>query len=53
MAIAKASYKKARKNAAVTEIVKMEARGHSLTIDHGWAEVAQTAVGFVQRFAPS
>ena len=51
-AIAKASYKKARKNAAVTEIVKMEGRGHSLTIDHGWAEVAQTALAFVQRFAP-
>ena len=52
-AIAKSSYKKARKNAAVTEIVKMDGRGHSLTIDHGWAEVAQTALAFVQRFAPA
>ena len=26
-------------------------RGHSLTIDHGWHEVAQTALDFVQRFA--
>jgi hypothetical protein len=26
------------------------ARGHSLTIDHGWHEVAQTALDFVKRF---
>jgi len=26
-------------------------RGHSLTIDHGWREVAQTALDFVERFA--
>jgi hypothetical protein len=24
-------------------------RGHSLTIDHGWQEVAQTALDFVKR----
>jgi len=35
----------------VTEIVKMPNRGHSLTIDHGWREVAQTALDFVNRFA--
>jgi len=28
-------------------------RGHSLTIDHGWQEVARTALGFVKRFAPA
>jgi len=37
---------------AVTEIVKMPNRGHSLTIDHGWREVAQTALDFVKRFVP-
>ena len=36
---------------AVTEIVKIPNRGHSLTIDHGWREVAQTALDFVKRFA--
>jgi hypothetical protein len=36
---------------AVTEIVKIPKRGHSLTIDHGWREVAQTALDFVKRFA--
>jgi non-heme chloroperoxidase len=35
----------------VTEIVKMPNRGHSLTIDHGWPEVAETALAFVKRFA--
>jgi hypothetical protein len=28
-------------------------RGHSLTIDHGWREVAQRALGFVKRFVPA
>jgi pimeloyl-ACP methyl ester carboxylesterase len=49
-AVANASYKKEQKNAGVTEIVKMEARGHALTIDHGWQEVAKTALAFVKRF---
>jgi pimeloyl-ACP methyl ester carboxylesterase len=50
-AIAHAAYKRQRHNDAVTEIVKMPNRGHSLTIDHGWREVAQTALDFVKRFA--
>jgi pimeloyl-ACP methyl ester carboxylesterase len=49
-AIANASYKKQRRNPGVTEIVQIPDRGHSLTIDHGWREVAETALGFVQRF---
>jgi pimeloyl-ACP methyl ester carboxylesterase len=50
-AIANAAYKRQRRNPGVTEIVKMEKRGHALTIDHGWPEVAQTALDFVKRFA--
>ena len=50
-AIAKASYKKQRRNVGVTEIVKVPGRGHSLTIDHGWQDVAEIALNFVQRFA--
>ena len=38
-------------NPGVTEIVKIPNRGHSLTIDHGWREVAETALAFVKRFA--
>jgi pimeloyl-ACP methyl ester carboxylesterase len=49
-AIANAAYKRQRRNSAVTEIVKIPNRGHSLTIDHGWREVAQTALEFVNRF---
>jgi non-heme chloroperoxidase len=52
-AIAHAAYKRQRRNPAVTEIVKMPNRGHSLTIDHGWREVAQTALDFVKRFVPA
>ena len=50
-AIANAAYKRQKDNPGVTEIVKMPNRGHSLTIDHGWREVAQTALDFVKRFA--
>jgi hypothetical protein len=28
-------------------------RGYSLTIDHGWQEVAQAALDFVKRFDPA
>ncbi|MGY1670809.1 alpha/beta hydrolase [Geodermatophilus sp. SYSU D00710] len=52
-AIANAAYKRQRRNPAVTEILRMPNRGHALTIDHGWREVAQTALDFVQRFSPS
>ena len=51
-AIANASYKKQSRNPGVTEIVKIPNRGHSLTIDNGWREVADTALEFVKRFAP-
>ena len=49
-AIANASYKKQAHNTDVTEIVEMPNRGHALTIDSGWREVADTALAFVQRF---
>jgi non-heme chloroperoxidase len=49
-AIANASYKKQKANEGVTEIVKVPNRGHSLTIDSGWREVADTALAFVKRF---
>jgi pimeloyl-ACP methyl ester carboxylesterase len=48
--IANASFKKQSRNKGVTEIVEMPDRGHSLVIDHGWREVADTALAFVQRF---
>jgi non-heme chloroperoxidase len=50
-AIANAAYKRQKRNPAATEIVQMPNRGHSLTIDQGWPEVAETALNFVRRFA--
>ncbi|MER5901058.1 alpha/beta hydrolase [Streptomyces mirabilis] len=50
-AIANASYKKQQHNPGVTEITEIPGRGHALTIDHGWQEVADTALEFVRRFA--
>jgi non-heme chloroperoxidase len=49
-AIANASFKRQRRNESVTEIKKIPNRGHSLTIDSGWREVAETALAFVKRF---
>ena len=49
-AIANASFKRQQRNAGVTEIKKIPNRGHSLTIDSGWREVAETALAFVKRF---
>ncbi len=49
-AIAEASYKRQSRNDDVTEFVEIPGRGHALTIDHGWREVADTALNFIKRF---
>jgi non-heme chloroperoxidase len=49
-AVANASFKKQKRNKGVTEIVKVANRGHALTIDNGWREVADIALEFVKRF---
>jgi non-heme chloroperoxidase len=48
--IANASYKREKRNPAQTKIIEIKGRGHSLTIDSGWREVAETALKFVDRF---
>src|SRR5262249_20900133 len=45
-AIANASFKQQQGNTGVTEIVEIPGRGHALTIDSGWREVADTALAF-------
>lgn len=40
------------KNPGVTEFKEIAGRGHSLTIDHGWKEVADTALDFINRNPP-
>ncbi|MFF3849965.1 alpha/beta hydrolase [Streptomyces sp. NPDC002328] len=49
-ALSHASFKRQQHNPGVTEIVEIKDRGHALTIDHGWQEVADTALSFVRRF---
>jgi len=49
-AIAKAAYKLEKRNPGVTELKEFTGRGHSLTIDHGWKDVADTALEFARRF---
>ena len=51
--IANASFKRQQGNPGVTEIVEIPNRGHALTIDSGWREVADTALAFIGRFAPA
>jgi pimeloyl-ACP methyl ester carboxylesterase len=50
-AIAKASYRQQAGNEGVTELAEMPGRGHALTIDSGWHEVADTALAFARRFS--
>ena len=49
-AISHAEFKRQQHNPGVTEFAEIAGRGHSLTIDDGWAEVAGTALEFVKRF---
>ncbi|MCM6773570.1 alpha/beta hydrolase [Nocardia sp. CDC159] len=48
-ALAHAAYRKQRRNPGVTEFAEIPGRGHALTIDDGWREVAETALDFVER----
>jgi len=52
-AISRASYKRQLHNPGITELAEIPGRGHSLTIDSGWRQVAQIALEFVERFVPA
>jgi non-heme chloroperoxidase len=52
-AVSNASFKQQQQNPGVTEFVEIPGRGHALTIDGGWREVADQALAFVRRFAPA
>ena len=49
-AISKAEFKRQQHNPGVTEFVEIPNRGHALTIDSGWRQVADTALAFIARF---
>src|SRR3954470_23676344 len=52
-ALAHSAYKHQSKNPGTTEFVEIPNRGHALTIDSGWEEVARTALDFIAKHAPS
>jgi non-heme chloroperoxidase len=52
-AVVSASYERQKRNSGKTEIVSVPNRGHSLTIDSGWKEVADVALAFVSAHAPA
>ena len=46
--VTRASFKQYRGSSAVTELTQFEGRGHSLTIDSGWREVADAVLGWLK-----
>jgi pimeloyl-ACP methyl ester carboxylesterase len=48
-AITKSTFKQYRKSEATTEIHEFEDRGHSLTMDHGWEEVADYCLAWLKQ----
>lgn len=49
--VVRAAYTRQSRNPeAITEFKALSGRGHSLTIDAGWREVAEIALAFVERF---
>ena len=51
--VAEAAFNQQKRNSGLTEFLEMKDRGHALTIDHGWREVADAALSFVQRVLKS
>ena len=49
-AISEAAFKRQQHNPGVTEFAEIPDRGHALTIDNGWREVADSALSFITRF---
>lgn len=49
--ISNSSYKLQSRNGGTTEFVEIPNRGHSLTIDSGWRDVAKSALDLITRFA--
>ena len=47
--ITKSTLKQYRDSDAVTDLVEFADRGHSLTIDHGWPEVADACLGWLSK----
>lgn len=48
-AVVKATRKRYRKSAAVTELIEFPDRGHSLVLDSGWRDVADATVSWLRK----
>jgi pimeloyl-ACP methyl ester carboxylesterase len=48
-AITKSTLKQYKHSSAVTDLIEFEDRGHSLTIDNGWQEVADGALSWLDK----
>jgi hypothetical protein len=48
-AITKSTLKQYRHSPAVTDIMEFPDRGHSLTIDSGWREVAEASLSWIEK----
>ena len=46
--VTRSTLKQYRDSAAVTELKQFEGRGHSLTIDHGWKDVADAVLDWLK-----
>jgi pimeloyl-ACP methyl ester carboxylesterase len=51
--LAHSAYKHQSKNPGTTKFIEIPNRGHALTIDSGWEEVARTTLDFVAKHAPA
>jgi pimeloyl-ACP methyl ester carboxylesterase len=47
-AVTKSTLKQYRHSSAVTALIELEDRGHSLVVDHGWPEVADTCLRWLR-----
>jgi dipeptidyl aminopeptidase/acylaminoacyl peptidase len=47
--ISTSTRKQYHKSPAITDLIEFHDRGHSLTIDHGWREVAQAALDWLRQ----
>ena len=51
-AVVRSTFKRYRKSPAITEYREFEGRGHSLTIDRGWREIAEYVAGWLEQHLP-
>jgi pimeloyl-ACP methyl ester carboxylesterase len=48
-AITKSTLKQYRHSTAVTDLLEFEDRGHSLTVDHGWQQIAESCLQWLEK----